>query len=56
MEHLHDYPHKLMTQERFKNKFSHAKLKKDKAPINMVLVIATKSQDPRLVLLWEKEP
>jgi len=40
----------------FKDKVSDAKLKKDKVTINMVLVIATRSQDPRLVLLREKEP
>ncbi len=39
----------------FKDKISHAKLKKDEATINMVLIIATWSQNPRLVLLEEKE-
>ncbi len=55
-KHLHDYPHKLTTQKMFKDKVFDAKLKKDKATINMVLVIATRSQDPGLVFLWEKEP
>jgi hypothetical protein len=29
---------------------SHAKLKKDGAAINMVLIVTTKSQDPQLVV------
>jgi hypothetical protein len=44
-----------MTQKMFKDKISHAKLKKDEATINMVLIIATWSQNPILVLLGEKE-
>jgi hypothetical protein len=40
----------------FREKISHVKLKKDKATINMVLVVTTRSQNPRLVLPREKEP
>jgi hypothetical protein len=40
----------------FQNKVSHAKPKKDEAAINMVLVIETRNQNPRLVLQQEKEP
>jgi hypothetical protein len=40
----------------FHNKVSHAKVKKDEAIVNMVLVVATKSQNPKLVLLQKKEP
>jgi len=36
-------PHKLVTQEMFQNKVSHAEPKKDEAIINMVLVIEMKS-------------
>ncbi len=40
----------------FRNKISYAELKKDDAPINMVLAIETSSQNPIVVTQWEKEP
>jgi hypothetical protein len=39
----------------FRNKVSHAKSKKNEVNVNMVLDVTTKSQNPRLVLLREKE-
>jgi len=38
----------------YKAKISHAKLKKDEAIVNMVLIITTKSQNPRLVLMGKR--
>jgi hypothetical protein len=40
----------------FQDKVSHVEPKKDEVIVNMVLVVATRSQNPRLVLPWEKEP
>ncbi len=40
----------------FQNKVSHVEPKKDEVVVNMVLTIEMKSQNPRLVLQWEKEP
>ncbi len=40
----------------FRENFSHVKIKKDKAIVNMVLDVTTRSQNPGLVLPKEKEP
>ncbi len=57
LEHkIYDCPHKLVAQEMFQNKVSHVEPKKDEVVVNMVLTIEMKSQNPRLVLQWEKEP
>jgi hypothetical protein len=44
MEHkIYDYPHKLIAEEMFRDKVSHAKPKKDEVTINMVLVVEMRS-------------
>jgi hypothetical protein len=40
----------------FQNKISHVEPKKDEATIDMVLIVETRSQNPRLVLQQKKEP
>jgi hypothetical protein len=40
---VYEYPHKLVAQEMFQDKVSHAKPKKDQVVVNMVLVVEMKS-------------
>jgi hypothetical protein len=40
----------------FRDKLCHVELKKDEAAFKMVLIVATKSQEPRLALSQENEP
>jgi hypothetical protein len=40
----------------FQDKVSDAEPKKDEAVVDMVLIITTSRQNPRLMLPWEKEP
>jgi hypothetical protein len=57
LEHkIYDCPHKLATQEMFRDKVSHVELKKDEVIVNMVLTSEIRSQNPRLMLQQEKEP
>ncbi len=53
---IYDYIHKSMAWKMFRDKASHAKLKKDETAINMVLIVTTKSQNLKLVLSQAKEP
>jgi hypothetical protein len=57
LEHkIYDCPHRSVAQEMFRKKVSHVEPKKDEAIINLVLVVETRSQNPRLVLYQKKEP